>query len=117
MCRLAAEKLVAIPQEGSQTEDLEESVERVRLLVKCLTWQADFVWEQGRYGDARQIVQQAQAWLDDPILADQDTRSEEAGLLLCLAHLTENNEKTRALEEQITGQGHMLKRSACIKNV
>jgi predicted ATPase len=75
-CRLAAEGLAA-----------ETSVDGLCVLARILAWQAAFNRLLGRAEVARPLLRQGQALLEDPRLAGQDTRREQAFLLLQRGHL------------------------------
>jgi tetratricopeptide (TPR) repeat protein len=50
----------------------------LRVLAKVLTWQASFNWGLGRREPGRRLLRQSLDLLEEPELADQDTRAERA---------------------------------------
>jgi tetratricopeptide (TPR) repeat protein len=103
MCRLAAEQLAAVlPGEAAGDQPVFSSPAHVRGLVKILIWLGAFNRHLRQLEDAQLALRQAQAWLDNPIFVEQDTRSEQAHLLLERAEVvaTVNNEEARHCVEQ-----------------
>ncbi|UCC88139.1 MAG: tetratricopeptide repeat protein, partial [Anaerolineales bacterium] len=70
-CRQAAQKLAA-----------QEPGPEQRILAKVLAWRGVFSWRMGNAQLADQLLMQGLGLLDEPDLADQDTRSERALILL-----------------------------------
>jgi predicted ATPase len=89
--RKAAEKLAAAP-----------SGEELRVLVKIMTWQSFFSRALGSTEFARQLLQQSLVLLEEPELATQDTRPEEASVLLQMGRVMPDSdrEEARRLYEQ-----------------
>jgi tetratricopeptide (TPR) repeat protein len=84
-CRLAAQKL-APP----------ETEERIRVLIKVLTWQSNFNRELGQSELANQQLRQSLALLDGPMLANRDTRLERAAILLRSGRIALNTDREEA---------------------
>ena len=87
--RAAAEKL------GSAA-----SAQGVRVLAKTFRWQGIFCRGLGRIERAGQLLQKSLSLLEDPALAGQDTRSERAALLMEMAGLAPDRNRSRALCER-----------------
>ena len=83
--RMAAEKIAA-----------PETAEQQRLLVKALTWQANFNRELGRTELATQLSRQSLDLLDSPLFSGQETRLERAAALYCLGFATLRHDYVRA---------------------
>jgi len=87
VCRAAAEKLAATAAGSS---------DGLRVWAKVLTWQGIFSRGLGRAELARQLLQKGVALLDEPALADQDTRPEKASVLLEMGHGVVESDRTEA---------------------
>jgi predicted ATPase len=72
-----------------------------RLLVRLLTWRSIFSYELGQVELANRLLQQSLAALNNPDLADQDTRRERALICQLMAAMTGGDvEKSRQLQKQ-----------------
>jgi predicted ATPase/uncharacterized protein HemY len=98
--RLAADKLAAIPYSDRTgpsvaadggpllSADALAAVEGLRLRARALAWQGPMSWHLGRVELADQLARQGLSLLQDPALADQDTRAEKAFVLATVGQLT-----------------------------
>ena len=74
--------------------------ERLRLMARLLTWQAYFAVLRRPWEVARELLQRSQDLLDDPALAEKDTRAERAWILTVMGYATNDREHARRLQEQ-----------------
>jgi predicted ATPase/DNA-binding SARP family transcriptional activator len=97
-CRIAADKLEPALSDDGPTPS---SVGALRLLVKILTRQSDFFQALGHAKLASQLLQQSLALLERSELANEDTRAEEASILLQMgSRLGPGREKAKRLCDQ-----------------
>jgi predicted ATPase/DNA-binding SARP family transcriptional activator len=88
-CRRVAEKLAA-----------EKPFTEQRILAKVLAWHGVFSWRMGNAQLANQLLRQGLGLLDDPSLANQDTRHERAFILLSAGiptHYTGDRQEAKSL--------------------
>ncbi len=99
VCRAAAETLDAMKCDDSLGAPL---TSRLRVLIKALTWQSNFKWLLGSPEAARKLLRKSLTLLEDPALAGEDTRLEEAFVLRQMGHVVRgsNREEARRLFEQ-----------------
>ena len=92
-CAAAAKRL-----EGISSSDA------IRVLASVLSWQGASNQAQGRGEESRHLVRRSMALLDDPALADQDTRADRASILSGMARVAAeiewDLEKSSRLNEQ-----------------
>ena len=72
------------------------TVDGLRLLARVLAWQGLFTWKSGRTELANVRLEQSLALLEDPRLADQDTRGERAFALYCRGYVVHDVDRDAA---------------------
>jgi predicted ATPase len=99
--RNAVANLVVTPSGNKQPVPFSN---RLRVLTKLLSWQADFSYTLGQFEHAEDLLQQGLALIDNPELANQDIRLEKARILRQIGSIAENNRRENArplLEESL----------------
>jgi tetratricopeptide (TPR) repeat protein len=100
-CQSAADRLAAIAPSQRHAAAQSEAI-RLRVLARVLIWQTYFTNFTGRRDCARQLLRRSSNLLDEPILADQDTRAEEAQLSALMSKIAEARgewEEAKRLEQ------------------
>jgi predicted ATPase/DNA-binding SARP family transcriptional activator len=87
-CRVAVDKLAAMAS-GDGPVTPSSKAERVRVLAKLLAWQGHFKKLSGHPEAADELLRKSLNLLDDPILAELDTRAERAQAFHLLSSITE----------------------------
>ena len=97
MCRLASNSILDLPRDARSGKECIGGAS-LNTLTSILAWQSHFSRLVGDIQSARRLLEQASSCLEDPSLADLDTRREKAFVLYQMGVIAMRTDRARAAQ-------------------